>query len=165
MELALKRAREMGIEYIVVASNTGETAKLLVDKGVKVVCITHHVGFREPGYDEMPREMREYLQGKGVAVLTTTHVLAGIGRAITQKFGGLDHVQVVAHTLRLFGQGVKVCVEIAVMALDAGLIPYGQEVIAIGGTGRGADTALVLTPAHSRNFFETCIHEIICKPR
>lgn len=165
MQLALERARELDIEHVVVASNTGETARLLLDQGVKVVCVTHHVGFAEPGYDEMPAEMREYLQRKGVAVLTTTHLLAGIGRAITKQFGGLDPAQVVAHALRMFGQGTKVCVEIAVMALDAGLIPYGREIIAIGGTGRGADTALVLTPAHSRQFFETRIHEIICKPR
>lgn len=77
----------------------------------------------------------------------------------------MDPAQVVAHALRMFGQGTKVCVEIAVMALDAGLIPFGREIIAIGGTGRGADTALVLTPAHSRQFFATWIHEIICKPR
>jgi hypothetical protein len=165
VKMALERARQLDIEHIVVASNTGETAKLLLDQGVKVVCVTHHVGFVEPGHDEMPAEMRDFLQKKGVAVLTTTHLLAGIGRSITSQFGGLDPAQVVAHALRMFGQGTKVCVEIAVMALDAGLIPFGREIIAIGGTGRGADTALVLTPAHSRQFFATWIHEIICKPR
>lgn len=72
---------------------------------------------------------------------------------------------IVAHTLRMFGQGTKVAVEIAVMALDAGLIPYGSEVIAIGGSGGGADTALVVKPAHAKNFFDTQIREIICKPR
>ena len=165
VKLALERARQLDIDHIVVASNTGDTAKLLLDQGVKVVCVTHHVGFAKPGYDEMPAEMREYLQSKGAAVLTTTHLLAGIGRSITKEFGGLDPAQVVAHALRMFGQGTKVCVEIAVMALDAGLIPYGKEIIAIGETGRGADTALVLTPAHSRQFFATQIHEVICKPR
>jgi hypothetical protein len=68
-------------------------------------------------------------------------------------------------SLRILGQGFKVCVEISSMALDAGLIPYGIEVITVGGTGRGADTATVVLPAHSNQFFETKVKEIICKPR
>lgn len=165
VEAALKRARELNISHIVVASNTGETAKLFVDQGVKVVCVSHHVGFREPGADEMPAGARDFFREKGIPVLTTTHLLAGIGRAVTEKHGGLDGVQMVAHSLRMLGQGTKVCVEVAAMAVDAGLIPYGEEIIAVGGTSRGADTALVITPAHSRQFFDTKIHEIICKPR
>lgn len=65
----------------------------------------------------------------------------------------------------MLGQGVKVCVEIAGMAADAGLVPYGEEIIAVAGSGTGADTALVITPAHSNNFFDTSVKEIICKPR
>lgn len=56
-------------------------------------------------------------------------------------------------------------VEISVMALDAGLIPFGQPVIAVGGTGDGADTALVLIPSHSKTVFDTAVLELICKPR
>ncbi len=165
VKAALERARELDIEHIVVASNTGETAKLFLDQGVKVVCVSHHVGFREPGDDEMPARAREFFREKGIPVLTATHLLAGIGRAVTQDHGGLDLVQMVAHTLRMLGQGTKVCVEVAAMAVDAGLVPHGKEIIAVGGTSRGADTALVITPAHSRQFFDTKIHEIICKPR
>ena len=165
VEAALARARKLNIDHIVVASNTGETAKLFLDQGVKPVCVTHHVGFRQPGHDEMSAETREFFREKGIPVLTTSHLLSGIGRAITQEHGGLDLVQMVAHTLRMLGQGTKVCVEVAAMALDAGLVPHGKEIIAVGGTSRGADTALVLTPAHSRQFFDTKIHEIICKPR
>jgi hypothetical protein len=69
-----------------------------------------------------------------------------------------------AQTLRMLGQGFKVCVEISGMALDAGLIPYGEEIVAIGGSAKGADTAVVITPAHSNRFFDTKINEIICKP-
>jgi hypothetical protein len=36
--------------------------------------------------------------------------------------------------------------------------------VALGGTGKGADTALVIQPAHSQIFFETRIREVICKP-
>jgi len=50
------------------------------------------------------------------------------------------------------------------MALDGGMIPYGEDIIAIGGSGRGADSAVILSPAHSPNILETKIKEIICKP-
>jgi hypothetical protein len=51
------------------------------------------------------------------------------------------------------------------MAADGGLLPTDSEVIAIGGTGNGVDTALVLKPAHMRNFFDLRINEIIAMPR
>ncbi|MHB8917227.1 MAG: pyruvate kinase alpha/beta domain-containing protein, partial [Desulfocucumaceae bacterium] len=58
-----------------------------------------------------------------------------------------------------------VCVEISAMALDAGMIPHGKDIIAVGGSGMGVDTAAVILPAHSNNFFATKVREIICKPR
>jgi hypothetical protein len=81
------------------------------------------------------------------------------------KFGGLGPAEMVANSLRLFGEGTKVAVEVAVMAIDAGLIPHGRDVVAVGGTSSGADTALVLRPAHSREFFDTVVREVVCKPR
>jgi len=51
------------------------------------------------------------------------------------------------------------------MATDAGLIPVDKDVIAIAGTGRGADTALVIKPANGPTFFELKIRETIAKPR
>lgn len=186
--LCLDRARELDIRHVVVASNQGTTVGEFIrqarERGIQLyravpgsdagavppgmlnlVAVTHQVGFREPGVDEMPPEVRRGLAAEGVRVLTTTHLFSGVDRAVTGKFGGLYPGQVVAHALYMFSQGVKVAVEVAVMALDAGLIPYGQEVIAVGGTGRGADSALVLLPAHSRRFFETKVLELICKPR
>ena len=163
--LALQRARELGIDYVVVASNTGFTARHFVGKGPKVICVTHQHGFRQPGTDVMGSEARRELRAAGAEVLTTTHLFANIERAITQQQGGLYPGGIVSATLRMFSQGTKVAVEIAVMALDAGLVPYGQPVISVGGSGGGADTALVIIPSHSKTFFETAILEIICKPR
>ncbi len=162
---ALERASELGIKHVVVASNSGETAELFTEKGLNVVCVSHQVGFKEPGEDEMEAKMRQKLQDKGVKILTTTHLLAGVDRALRFKFEGVYPAEIVSSSLRLLGQGFKVCVEISVMALDAGLIPYGEEVIVVGGTGRGADAACVITPAHSSQFFETKVKEIICLPR
>lgn len=170
--LAVKRAQETGIEDFVVASNTGNTVLELMRhlEGMehsvqRVVCVTHQVGFKNPGEDEMGAEMREKLQSAGVKILTTTHLFAGVDRAFRLQFGGLYPAEIVAMSLRMLGQGVKVGAEIAVMALDAGLIPYGKDIISIGGTGRGADTALIIRPDHASTLFKTQIKEIICKPR
>ena len=165
VEAVLKRAEELGIKHVVVASNSGATAELFAGKGLNVTCVTHHVGFTGPGEDEMEPGMRRKLQDKGVMLLTTTHLFAGIDRALRNKFQGVFPSEIVAATLRLFGQGIKVCVEISSMALDAGLIPYGDEIIAVGGTGRGADAACVIVPAHTSHFFDTRVKEVICMPR
>ena len=50
------------------------------------------------------------------------------------------------------------------MAADSGMIPVDEDVIAIAGTEEGADTALVIKPAYSWEFFNLRIKEIICKP-
>lgn len=163
-ELALCKAKEYGIKSIVVASVSGKTAELFAGKAENVVCVTHVSGFKEPGVNEMTFQQRERLIGKNVKILTTTHALSGAERGISKKFSGVYPVEIIANTLRIFGQGVKVTVEIAVMALDAGLIPYGEDIIAIGGTGTGADTAVVIRPDHAANIFNTYIAEIICKP-
>lgn len=165
IRLALAAAAEQDIRSIVVASVTGRTATLLAGAGKKIVCVTHAYGFATPGGNEMPAGEREKLAAAGIAVLTTTHVLSGVERGVSTKSGGMYPAEIMSDTLRMFGQGMKVCVEIAVMALDAGLIPYGEKIVAIGGTGRGADTAAILTPAHAREIFNTRIHEIVCKPR
>lgn len=165
MELVETRVRELGIRHVIVASTTGYTARCFKDKDFHVVVVTHHVGFRDPGVDEMGPAVKEELRRYGMDVLTQTHLLGNVERAVTSKHGGLYPGGMIANTLRMFSQGTKVAVEIAVMALDAGLIPYGIPVISVGGTSRGADTALVLKPSHAKTIFDTEILEIIAKPR
>ncbi|HZJ84334.1 MAG TPA: pyruvate kinase alpha/beta domain-containing protein [Syntrophomonadaceae bacterium] len=167
LELAFKRARELGIKNIILASYQGETARKLLayQEGLNIICVTHHVGFKEAGMDEMDAKTRNSLQARGVKILTTTHLLAGVDRAIRNHFGGVYPAEIIAQTLRIFGQGIKVALEISVMALDAGLIPYGEEVISIAGTMTGADAACVILPAHSNKFFDSEIREVICMPR
>ena len=77
---------------------------------------------------------------------------------------GIYPVLLIADTLRLFGQGTKVAVEVAIMAADAGALS-GNDIVSIGGSGSGADAALILKPAHQNNFFDMRIREIVCKPR
>jgi hypothetical protein len=165
VELALRMARERGIRHIVVASNTGDTAKLLLnDKGIGITMVSHACGFAKDGENELEEETRSELEAAGIRVLTASHVLSGAERGIRGVFGGISPVEVIAQSLRMLGQGTKVCVEIAVMALDSGCIPFGEPVVAVAGSARGADTALILTPAHAAKIFDVRINEIICKP-
>jgi hypothetical protein len=121
-------------------------------------------GFPEPGGTEFDPETRVELLSAGFSVLTTAHALSAGERALSSKFGGAYPLEIVANTLRLFGQGTKVAVEVATMALDAGLIPYGRPVIALGGTNNGLDTALVIVPAGSARLFDTKILDVVARP-
>ena len=168
--LSAKKALEMGIGHIVVASNSGKTAMEVLRaareafsgrQAPKVVCVTHMVGFSADGVDEMEPSARAELSKEGIAVLTTTHLFGGVERSMSGQHKGIYPLSMVANALKLFGQGAKVAVEISVMALDSGLIPHGADVIAIGGSGRGADTALIIRPAHSIRFFDTKVKGVI----
>lgn len=88
VKAAVNRAKELGIKKVVVASCTGRTAVLLLGSGLEIVCVTHQVGFAKPGEDELPAEMRRRLQENGVAVLTTTHLMASLDRALRFQFQG-----------------------------------------------------------------------------
>lgn len=159
--------RREGIRNIVIASTTGETGAkaALMLKGFDVVVVTRHMGFREPGVHELLEDFRQQIVKHKAKILTSTHALSSVERAIRRKFGTLQPLEIIANALRLLGEGTKVCVEIVIMAADAGLIPVDRDVIAIAGTGRGADTALVIKPANASSFFDLEIREIIAKPR
>jgi hypothetical protein len=166
LQLAATRARELGIAEAVLATSKGDTAlrALEILKGMRIVAVTYHCGYKEPFKNVMPDDVRAELQLKGVAVVSASHALSGIERSVAGRHSGVYPVLLMADTLRLFGQGTKVAVEVAVMAADAGTLS-GQDIVSIGGSGKGADTALVVTPAHQNNFFELKVREIICKPR
>ena len=167
LKLVKDYAEAEGIRDIVVASTTGRTgvkaSKIL--RGFNVVVVTHHAGMEEPGVSELEETNRERILENGAKVLTATHALSGVERAVRKKFGTIQLLELISHTLRLFGEGVKVAVEITLMAADAGLIPADRDVISIAGTSSGADTALRVKPANSARFFDLKIREIIAKPR
>jgi len=167
LKLVKDYAEAEGIRDIVVASTRGRTgvkaSKIL--KGFNVVVVTHHVGLEEPGVSELEETNRKKILENGAKILTATHALSSVERAVRKKFGTIELLELIAHTLRLFGEGMKVAVEITLMATDAGLIPIDRDVIAIAGTDRGADTALLIKPANASRFFDLRVREIIAKPR
>ena len=106
------------------------------------------------------------MEQAGVQFIRGTHVLTGgVDRALREQFQGYPPGAVMAQTLYLFSQGMKVCVEIIAMACDAGLLPEGKQVISCGGTGNGCDTAIVTTSAASANLFKMKIHRVLAMPR
>jgi hypothetical protein len=166
LTLVAKRGEELGVRTCIVASTRGRTVQRALEllKGFDIIMVTHCTGFREPNHQELPEQERVRLEQAGVHVLTTAHAFGSLGRAVRNKLNTYQLDEIVAYTLRIFGQGTKVAVEVALMAADAGLVQVGQPVLSVGGTGEGADTALVLLPANTHRFFDLQVREIICKP-
>lgn len=167
LHIAKKRAEELGIKTVVVASTTGKTAvkALEILKGLRVICVSHATGFSEPNLQKFTEENRHIVEKKSGILLTTSHSFAGVSRALRNKSNTYAIGDIIADVLRVFSQGMKVCCEIAMMAADAGMVRCDEDVICIAGTGHGADTAVVLKPVNSHRFFDLRVREILCKPR
>jgi hypothetical protein len=166
-KLVQQRINELGIKTVVVASTGGDNAVKAVNalKGVKVVAVAHSDGFRTPNANEFTAENRKIVESKGGVVFVGTHLFTGLSQAMRKKFNTIIIGDIIAYTLRIFGQGMKVVCEVSTMAADAGLVRTDEDVIVIAGTGRGADTAVVIRPVNSQDFFDMKVKEILCKPR
>jgi hypothetical protein len=166
LNLARQRAEELGIKKIVVASTKGDTAVRATEifKGLKVIVVTHVTGLREANLQEFTEENRHLVESRGGVILTSAHAFHGLSAAMRQKFNTYVIGDIIANTLRIFGQGMKVACEIALMAADSGLVRTDEDIIAIGGTAQGADTAVVVRPVNTHNFFDLKVKEILCKP-
>lgn len=166
LQIAKEEALKRGIDHIVVASTFGETAlaasEMLRGTGIKLVVVTHNTGIREPELQTFDQEIKKKIENMGGKVHTGTMVLRGLGAALKER-GSPSYEQIVADTLRIFGQGTKVMVEIVAMSADAGFIPF-SDVIAVAGTGRGADTAAVIKANSSNRFFDIKLREYLVKP-
>ena len=163
---AFEQGKALGLTEAVMATTAGETAYKAMEifAGFHLIAVTYHGGFREPFKNDMPDDVRKDLESKGVTVIAATHALSGVERSIAKKYSGLYPALLIADTLKRFGQGTKVAVEVAIMAADAGVLT-GNDIVAIGGSAKGADTALILSPTNQSHFFDLKIREIICKPR
>ncbi len=165
-KIARKRAEELGINTVIIASTTGETAVKAVDafKGFKVVIVTHVMGSREPNVNPFSESNRQIVVSKGAVMVTAAHAFGSIDRAMRKSFNMVGLGETIAHVLRVFGQGMKVVCEISLMAADAGAVRTGEDAISIGGTGGGSDTAVILSPVNTTDFFNLKVKEILCKP-
>lgn len=168
LEIAGLRADQLGIRHIIVATTTGETGLKAVERlrtgDRQIIVVTHSTGFAAPNTQELVPENQAAIEKAGGRLLTTQHALGGINRAVRRKLGSYQLDEIVAFVLRSFSQGIKVACETTMMAADAGLVPAGEAIIAIAGTGRGADTAAVILSANAQDFFDLRVLELLCMP-
>jgi hypothetical protein len=166
MHLTRDRMGQLGISTVVVATTDGFAGVRAVSEfaGLNLVCVSHVQGFKGPDLQELTPENRAVIQAAGVPIVTAAHAFAGINRAIRGKFATYAPTEIMASTLRIFGEGMKVAIEIALMAADAGAIQVDAPIASIAGTGHGSDTAVILKPAYSHTFFDLKLVEIICMP-
>jgi len=160
LKLVLERAKDRGISKVVLASTKGDTARAALDMfgdtDIKLIVVPWQFGFGET--QPFPKDLVQELEGRGHHVHFSTMLFH------TEDFYGMKSPWPMATILRTFCQGMKVCVEIVLMAGDGGLVEPGEKVIVLAGTGFGADTAIVVTGTTSTKVNRLRIHEIICKP-
>jgi len=170
LAVAKRAADELGIKTVICASTSGSTALKLAEvfdpKQFNLMVVTHNYGFPAPGKVEITDDVRVKLCKKGVMVYSGTLALSGVNSAIAKGLNTYDYASFFATvTRKLFSDGTKVCMEVVMMAADAGLVPdWNQDVIAIAGTGKGADTAWVVKPVSSRGFLDLRMKMLLCKP-
>lgn len=167
LDIASRRVTELDVPSVIIASTSGKTGSLATQffPGRHLVIVSHSAGFLKPDFQQLIPEERRQIEDAGAKILTCQHAFGGVGRAVRKKLATYELEEILAFTLRVFGQGTKVAIEIALMAADAGLISTQIPCMSIGGTGQGADTAILLIPAHAQNFFDLRVLEILAKPR
>jgi hypothetical protein len=166
----LEKAVGMGYQHLVVASTTGASGaqavqRLAMAPGINLVVVGHSVGFKGPNIDEFQEENYKEIVHGGGKVLKATILTHSLDTSLADMFKGSAPTLVIANTLRRLGQGLKVCCEIVMEAVDAGLIPEEEEVVAVGGTARGWDTVAIIRAAASKRFMKLSVLEIWAKPR
>jgi hypothetical protein len=168
LDIALACCEEKGIRKIVVASSTGKTALLLrekADPSIEVIGVTYSAGSKYREEVEEFNRNREIMTNKGIQVVRGLHALSATERAFENKYkSGLLPLNIVADTLRMFSQGMKVCLEVVVMAAEAGFVTPDEEVVVLGGSGHGSDTAVVMKPAYAASMFEAKFKAVLCMP-
>jgi hypothetical protein len=169
LEIVRNAIGELNYRHVVVASTNGDTGKLfaegLKDLDINMVVVTHSYGFKEANTIELTDEAREAITAAGAKIYTGTMITHSLETSLAKSFSGVYPTLLVAQTLRIFGQGTKVCCEIAMMAADAGLVPEGEEVITVAGTGHGADTVTIIKAMPSKRFLDLRVRELLAKPR
>jgi hypothetical protein len=131
-----RRVKEGDVETVVVASTSGKTgvkfAEAVKDKA-HVIAVS---------YRKMNPELKEGIVKLGGVAVDETHLpLHG---------KGMDDVR---NTLYILGQGFKVAVEVILIAADKGFIELCRDVIGVGGSGGGADTAIVARSTTTKKIF------------
>ncbi len=175
IEAVSQRLDNGGIKGVVVASTSGETAvkfaRALKSKA-EVICVSQAPYRREwsEGWPCLKPELRQEMEKLGVAIIDRAPYVLHSSLLENAPWNDAFPERLVRETLYCFGQGLKVAVEIALAGVSCGyIIPY-EDVIGVGGTGKGADTAIILRATYPPCMFDKDpakrleIREIIAMP-
>jgi len=136
IEAVARRIEEGGIDTVIVASTSGRTgvkfAEVLRGKA-NVVAVSH---------ERMDSQLKKRIIELGGVAIDGTHL------PLHEK--GMDYVRNAFYTL---GQGFKVAIEVILIAADKGVIELYKDVIGVGGTGEGSDTAIVARATRTEEMF------------
>jgi len=167
IELALAYSQNNNINTIVIASSTGNTALKLKEKvpDLNIICVTYSDAVKYKDKLEEFQKNKSLLEEKGITIVKSIHALSGIEKSLTAKYCSMMPATLIADILRLFSEGVKVCVESSMMAVDTGAVKEKEKTLVMGGSHEGCDTCLLVEPSCTSKFFEFGILEIICIPK
>lgn len=169
VEIVSRLVAEEGFRDVIWASTSGETgvtvARELQGRGVNLVVVAHSAGFSGPNQDQFSADAHQEITWLGGHIYKGTILTHSLETALAKEFSGSYPTLLIANTLRRFGQGIKVCCEIVMEAVDGGLVAEGKDVLAVAGTVKGADTVAIIKSAASKRFLDLFVSQIVAKPR
>ena len=169
VEIVEQLVKKGGYTHVVVASTSGETGLefscALAATDANLVVVGHSANFKEINHNEFSDEAREKIENAGGKVYLGTILTHSIETSLAKEHGGIYPTILITQTLRRIAQGIKVGCEIVMETCDAGLIPEGEEIVAVGGTKKGADTVSIIRSVPSKRFLQLKVLEILAKPR
>jgi len=175
IEAVSQRLEVGGIRQVIIASTSGETAVAFARrlKGkAELICVSEAPYRREWG-EEWPclkQEFRQELESLGVNIMEKVPYVFHSSVVEAARWPNISPEQLVKETLYSFGQGMKVAVDVALTAVSCGYVAPYQDVIGVGGSGKGADTAIILRATYPASLFDKDpakrleIKEIIAMP-
>ncbi len=156
IEAVVERLQEGDLSTLVVASTSGRTAlkfaQQIESKSVRIICVSDPP--QADSYPGISPESRKLLEGLGGLIVDRVPYssTAYSWGASENVYGALDLRVLFFDAFRIVGgNGLKVAIEVGLMATDGGAVQPGQRLIAVGGTSEGADTAIVMKAAFSQN--------------
>jgi uncharacterized protein len=175
IEAVSQRLAAGGITKVIIASTSGKTAvefaRSLKGKA-ELVCVSEAPYRREWGeqWPCLKQAFRRELEKLGVAIVDNAPYVLHSSVLEAARWPNTSPEQLVKETLYSFGQGMKVAIEVVLTAVSCGCVTPYEDVIGVGGSSKGADTAIILRATYPASLFDKDpekrleIREIIAMP-
>ena len=157
LEAAKERASEIRPEAVIVTSTSGKTAleaaRIFSGSEIRIIAVPFQRHLWEKYSAPDPQVVAE-CRGLGVEFIPDEPAVPMLSE---------NHPDIV-NAWRTVSQGFKVALQVASMCVDTGLVKPGDHVIAIGGSGRGADSAIAVKPHGFNEVLKSNVTGIIAMP-